>query len=446
MTLSTAVGAAALGFPAVAQASPVTETLDLFIPGTWETSETADPSVAVGMLKPVADTVARDHGPTSSIYFLPYMARAFDNGQTYGASKATAIDNASKVLRDYATAHPKAKFTITGYSQGADAAGDLAAKIGNGEGPIPAEKVLAVGLLADPSNGGAGETVVGPSAGSGITGARAESMGALTGRVSTISSPEDKYASTDASSNPVLAKIGELLGSDYTGAINAVKQTATAVDAVAQTDWRRVLDRMNKLPATLAAGDMVAAHQIAGSLNNDLRPLVSLADAIDYGTVGKVLSVLPDETGLTKIAAALCEVLDRVDITQTADLVGKIQELAWTLAGGSPADAASAATQMLTIGQQFARLSVNFAAGTTTGSSGAGVVSSDFLGLITQLVNILHTNAINDPAAVINDAITAASSLRSGSHVNYASMIVDNQGTTATDWLGRWLSTSISNA
>ncbi len=120
----------------------------LFIPGTWETD--ADPTRPTGALAAVAREIEREHGDSATIYFLPYMARAFDNGRTYADSKATAIANASKVLAARAEADPDLRFTITGYSQGADAAGDLTAAIGNGKGPAPADRVVAVGLLADP--------------------------------------------------------------------------------------------------------------------------------------------------------------------------------------------------------------------------------------------------------------------------------------------------------
>ena len=46
------------------------------------------PSVSIGMLKPIADSLADKHGSAAQIYTLPYMARAFDNGKTYADSKS----------------------------------------------------------------------------------------------------------------------------------------------------------------------------------------------------------------------------------------------------------------------------------------------------------------------------------------------------------------------
>lgn len=153
-------------------------TFNLFIPGTWETDENADPSQPVGMLKPVADALENTHGSAVEVYTLPYMARAFDNGHTYADSKADAVSKAKQVLADVANSCPRTKFTMIGYSQGADAAGDIASDIGNGRGPIDASRVLAVGLLADPGAGTKGSATVGPrTSGQGIADPRPREWG-----------------------------------------------------------------------------------------------------------------------------------------------------------------------------------------------------------------------------------------------------------------------------
>ncbi len=170
-TATVASGGALLTAPAFAHAAPAgcTSTFNLFIPGTWETDENADPNQPVGMLKPIADALESNHGSQAQVYTLPYMASAFDNGHTYADSKADAVSKAKQVLADVATSCPSTKFTMVGYSQGADAAGDIASAIGNGQGPIDASRVLAVGLLADPGAGTKGTATVGPrTSGQGI--------------------------------------------------------------------------------------------------------------------------------------------------------------------------------------------------------------------------------------------------------------------------------------
>ena len=125
VTAAITTGSIALTAPAIASAAPAgcPTTFNLFIPGTWETEEGADPSVSIGMLKPIADSLADKHGSAAQIYTLPYMARAFDNGKTYADSKSDGLSKAKAVLTEIAAKCSDTKFTITGYSQGADIAG-----------------------------------------------------------------------------------------------------------------------------------------------------------------------------------------------------------------------------------------------------------------------------------------------------------------------------------
>lgn len=141
----------ALTAPAVATAAPTAcaTTFNLFIPGTWKPA-TAPIRTRRSACLPVADSLQSKHGKDAQVYTLPYMARAFDNGHSYGDSKNNGLSKATEVLSKVATSCPTTKFTINGYSQGADIAGDLASAIGNDNGPVDAGRVLAVGLLADP--------------------------------------------------------------------------------------------------------------------------------------------------------------------------------------------------------------------------------------------------------------------------------------------------------
>ncbi len=163
-----------------------------------------DPNQPVGMLKPIAEALKSEHGSQVEVYTLPYMARAFDNGHTYADSKADAVSRAKQVLAKVANSCPSTKFTMIGYSQGADAAGDVASDIGNGKGPpVDPGRVLAVGLLADPGAGTKGSATVGPrTSGQGIADPRPHGMGALSGRVASICDPGDLYCSIEKGVEP----------------------------------------------------------------------------------------------------------------------------------------------------------------------------------------------------------------------------------------------------
>ncbi|ASR03861.1 Cutinase [Gordonia rubripertincta] len=382
---ATAFGGSGAGVAAPPQTVP---TFNLFIPGTWETDAAADPTHATGALAGVADSISRTHGDSATIYFLPYMARAFDNGRTYADSKATAIANTSKVLADRAEADPDLKFTISGYSQGADAAGDLAAAIGNGDGPIPADKVLAVGLLADPGNGTVGQETVGPRRrGIGIADPRPEGMGRLSGKVTSICAPSDLYCSIDKRRHPVLGKIGTVLSEGAEDVADAVETAIDVIRAITRIDYAGLGADIRRLPQLIGVGDLRSAHQVAGRVNTQLRPFVKLADKVDYAKTARI----PDQTGLAKVGASICRVLDRVDIERSADLVGEVQELTWTAAGtvGARVGAASipdtevSAEEVLELGKELASL----VADTTVDASDDEDAGEGNSGVLSELIS-----------------------------------------------------------
>ncbi|WP_029896355.1 cutinase family protein [Nocardia brasiliensis] len=600
------LGATGVASPASVhtRTSGCADTFNLFIPGTWETNEAADPAQPIGMLKPIAEAIQREHGATSAIYFTPYMARAFDNGHTYADSKHTALTNARKALRDYGTRCAGAKFTITGYSQGADAAGDIASDIGNGRGPISADRVLGVGLLSDPAAGTTGETAVGPrTPGKGIADPRPRGMGALSGRVTSICDPNDLYCSIQKNANPLLGQLGSLLsklpsdsrlagaltsdfskadlpglaaavrelaaslvdprGVDLTrvreqadtvehtirplaelvGSGAAVKQLATApagsaehnagkvltgaaqadlsgavsaantisgnatdllnngvetlpagspqvaalsglsdslngqievlitlpagvlesaagilallkpsemvnqaLDVVAKVttlDFRGILDNLALLPQKVLARDAAGAHAIAGTLNNQLRPLVDLLAAVDVKWVSQVLSMVPDSQGFLQIATIAASVLSTIDIPKLAEIAGRIQEVAWSVLEKlapppgqqpDPAGAAAALSALLPIGQDLAGVAMGML---TAERKDAGLDD-----LTAALATSKPSPGIN-LFDLIGDGISAAMFFASNAHVNYGALIVDETGRNAIGWLGDWLNSRI---
>ncbi|MGB7234876.1 MAG: cutinase family protein [Rhodococcus sp. (in: high G+C Gram-positive bacteria)] len=667
LAATVSVSAAGRVSAAPATASSCPSTFNLFVPGTWETSENADPAVPVGMLAPIANAITA-HNPSAQVYFLAFMARAFDNGHTYGDSKADGTTRATSILVDIAASCPNTYFTITGYSQGADIAGDLASKIGNGSGPIPAEKVLAVGLLADPGSGTTGEATVGPRAsGNGIADPRPAGMGALSGRVASICDPADMYCSIKKGTNPVLGTLGSVLSkatttgepstsasgvtptgdagsstasgnagfggaagpdagrlasaltSDFSKAdlpalgtqvntlrdqvasgtvdpaslastassiantvsplaelissgaantaatstlaaapagspqhsaaavldgaarsdLSGAAQTATSIastastlattattggtatSAAAQADGLldaavrltgqvapltgtntdalssalpvlstlkpsvvldqalnvatgvtslnvpAILDGLSKLPARVAALDAQGAHKIAGDLNNAFAPLVKMAAGVDLSWVSQVLSVIPDPSGYTQIAAMVVNILGRVDVIKLANIVGQIQEIAWAAVekllppgGGVPdlAGAAAAMTGLLPLGLDLASVAVGMLTGkvsktspqllgTQSNESVTSITDSanklDLAGLTGSLTQMASSPGADDLATLVSDGLTAATFFASGAHQSYGSMVVDNAGRNAIDWLSDWLKLQI---
>lgn len=287
VTACLAVGSAATATAAVpTPPAACATTFNLFIPGTWETDETADPAQPRGMLGPVAEAVRREHGADSDIYFVPYMARAFDNGYTYADSKSTAVNNAQQVLRDYSSRCPAAEFTISGYSQGADAAGDLASEIGNDQGPVPADRVLAVGLLADPGAGTSGESVVGPpTPGTGIADPRPQGMGSLAGRVFSICHPGDLYCSIQKGDNPLLGYLGSILGKTLSGGDNS-RLAQTLTSDFSKADLAGTAGTVGDLDAALTTPGGIELSRLRDSADKLADTIDPLAELLGSGAAG----------------------------------------------------------------------------------------------------------------------------------------------------------------
>ena len=162
------------------------------IPGTWETSSGAAPKP--GMLTAVTDRIA---SADIRADYVSYPATAFPwEGGIYGESRAVATANAGGMIKAMADQCGATKFGIVGYSQGADAAGDLAASIGTGLGVVPADRVVAVGLISDPKRSDA-DALVGPAVvGTGVGGPRVGGFGFVSPVVKTFCAVGDLYCST----------------------------------------------------------------------------------------------------------------------------------------------------------------------------------------------------------------------------------------------------------
>jgi len=648
MLMTATVVAASIAFmtPGIvsAQSNGCSKTFNLFIPGTWETAEDADPSIPVGMLKPIAHSIADTNGSAAQVHTLPYMARAFDNGKTYADSKSDGLTRAKDVIAKIATKCSDTKFTITGYSQGADIAGDLASDIGNGSGPIKAELVLAVGLLADPGSGTNGEAVIGPQpSGKGIADPRPQGMGKLSGRVASICDPKDRYCSIQKGSSPLLGSLGSLLtkapstgvdgqvgdtsylatalASDFSqadlpslatvtdnltselskadGAVD-LKQIASSattlantisplvellesgaanpaangqlaatpvgtaennaghvLDKAAQSDLSRalsnldviadtasklaskgpttlpasspalaslstaagtldsqiaplattpsdvlgsasgvlsvlkpsvvvnqvlgvatgftsldmpaILANLNLLPQKVAALDAHGAHKVAGDLNNQFAPLVKMAAGVDLKWVSQVLSVIPDPSGYSQVAALVVSILGGVDISKLANLVGQVQETAWAAVEKllpppgqlpDPLGAGAAMTRLVPVGVELASVAVNMLSGkaTKTDPTLLGKQSSTATSITTRAENLnlpalarslttmASSQGANDLASLVGEGLDAASFFASGAHQNYNALVVDNAGRNAIQWIADWLNLQIGRA
>ena len=191
----------------------------LAIPGTWESGSNDDPhnptANPASLMLHVTNPIQQQFPDSRlDVYTVPYVAQfsnpvAFppDGQQSYNNSRSEGTARAVAELTRMSKTCPLTNYVIAGFSQGGVIAGDIAAQIGAGQGPIAEEQVLGVTLIADgrrilgpgqaaeigtaPPGVGAEVALKGLSVpGITMTGPRS-GFGTLTGRVNTICAPGD---------------------------------------------------------------------------------------------------------------------------------------------------------------------------------------------------------------------------------------------------------------
>ncbi|WP_167837761.1 cutinase family protein [Nocardia altamirensis] len=161
------------------------------IPGTWETGKDKKPQP--GMLAGVTRNLPR----STEVDYVTYAATAFPwEGEVYGKSKKEAVDNARGLISDMAQECGATKIALVGYSQGADAAGDLAAEIGSGQSVVAPDRIAGVGLISDPRRSPTDTQVGVPAPGAGAGGARVGGFGWISDRTRSICALDDLYCAT----------------------------------------------------------------------------------------------------------------------------------------------------------------------------------------------------------------------------------------------------------
>lgn len=148
-------------------------------PGTWESAAGDDPfnptaneySFMLSITRPLQERFNPDD---VKVWTLPYTAefRSINSQQemTYDESRQ---EGQTVLETELVTMHEQCPYTdyiLAGFSQGAVIVGDLASRIGQGEGVIPADRIRGVALIAD----GRREPGVGQNPGTEVAGVGAE--------------------------------------------------------------------------------------------------------------------------------------------------------------------------------------------------------------------------------------------------------------------------------
>ena len=129
------------------------------IPGTWESSPQQDPlnpsqfpnALLFNVTRPLAEQFGNGRLQT---YTVPYIAQfhrplSGDNDVDYDVSRRNGTDATRTAVADMSRKCPLTSYLIVGFSQGAVIGGDITGDIGNGRGPVAADRVLGVALISD---------------------------------------------------------------------------------------------------------------------------------------------------------------------------------------------------------------------------------------------------------------------------------------------------------
>lgn len=137
------------------------DVLMLSVPGTWESNTNDDPynptanplSYMLNISNPLRANFPAER---LEVYTVPYVAQFSnpialppDGQQSYNKSRSEGTTRATDKMAQMYKDCPLTTYVMVGFSQGAVIAGDVAAQIGAGKGPVPANKVLGVMLIAD---------------------------------------------------------------------------------------------------------------------------------------------------------------------------------------------------------------------------------------------------------------------------------------------------------
>ncbi|MDZ7884246.1 MAG: cutinase family protein [Mycobacterium sp.] len=315
--------------PAATSATSCAKYVAIMTPGTWETNAAANPTAPVGMLATVGNALKQKYGNDIEVYYPAYAASAFDKGRTYADSKETGKSAINNILT---SACASAKFLLSGYSQGADAAGDVAAEIGNGRGVVPAARILGVGLVADPHQGTAGGTVVGPKVdGQGIGGVRPEGFGSLAPVVKQLCNPTDLYCSTNAGKDGLLAGLGKVLANKpvdpaTTGGQAGTGSTPAASSAaVTPTTAQGGVTGAGTQPGTTPT-QAGAVSDFSSSLVSDFSRVDLAGAANTASTLGERVATLPESVGTNRTQSQVASVgASATSLLNTLEPVADVQ-------------------------------------------------------------------------------------------------------------------------
>ncbi|TRX62494.1 cutinase family protein [Corynebacterium hiratae] len=234
-------------------------------PGTWESAADDDPinpganpnSFMLSITNPLKEAYVPED---VKVWTLPYTAQFKNiNAQHEMSYDDSRNEGTSRLEGELTYMHetcPDTKFILSGFSQGAVIAGDVADRIGGGNGPIPAESVAGVALIADGRRqdgvginpgahvGGVGAEIAlqpvstliqGIVPGATMRGARANGFGELADRTFQICAPNDSICDAPLDVSNGLERARDLIDANGVHALYAYNPDV--IDGATANQW-----------------------------------------------------------------------------------------------------------------------------------------------------------------------------------------------------------------
>lgn len=454
LALALAAGIAMVPSATANQSAPLTRCPDnllIAIPGTTETSEDADPNVSRGMLANVTDPLVGEYASDAlQVWYDPYMALIVDEqAQTYGTSKASAVHNATTEIADRAAECPHTKFGLLGFSQGADAAGDLASQIGNGTGPIGRDRMFALGLMADPNTQkGIGKALGAPITGVGFAGTRPNGFGTLDDIAVNVCDEEDLYCNTPNGA----------IGTQFIGALGSnidardpVKSVAGIITTLLGLNGVPLTNTLDSLNRSVTTGNFPAIPALALELSTQISQLsadvaTKMIPGSNAAAIAATIAQLTGAVGRGDFLAIPGYLA--VLAPQVITFAGQLSKMIGELISKLPIN------EYVAIGATVARISANAAI------QNYAALPKDLGKLVGQLNNAVRKtlralpldafpmlNKMADeltPGRVLDEVLNYATFLAVDSHNSYATKSINSSGRTGAEELVNYFRTQIS--
>lgn len=410
------------------------------VPGTTQTTPDADPNKPVGVLGDILEPLRKNSPVRLVTYYTPYPATIVGgtDGGGYRASKNAGIDATNARLKSVANACPSTVFILTGYSQGADVAGDVAAAIGNNRGVIPASRLLGVALVADPSQAPVGQPTIGlPDQGLGFAGVRSGGFGSLTQRNGLLSvcAPRDYYCNLPQG-ELVMRMIGHL-GSQLDAAdpSGSAKKLATlfmtglvAPATAAITQILKLVSDPNLIPNLVSRG-IAFAKALAQQLFWLAGPQVAAPAADLVNAVTNVINLVTSRAW-TAIPAAITVIANRANAVGTALAQMKDRTTTINVSGFGP------------VGAGLAQPGANIGNLATAVLNAINIATG---GLGTQATGMFGPTFSQFSAANVAAALKRyAEFIKGGFHESYSKTPLDKAGHTGTQIVQRYFVNQIN--